>query len=459
MSAVSLMQSDEFRSRVQEWVRSIEERTNYHSLDLGNGTIIEGVISVDALRSRLHDLEVPESLEGRRVLDVGAASGWNSFELERRGAEVVAIDCVAYEEFRYASSLLNSTVDYRMVDVDEISPELLGTFDIVLFLGVLYHLRHPLLALEKLCAVTREVAFVESFVTDSLMSPSGQTSMEFYEIDELGGQIDNWFGPTTACLVALCRSAGFATVQLQYSQGGRAGLICRRKWEAAPSAPEETAPHLISAVNNRTNQSTFHRGLDEYICLYFRFDNPLRRQDLLIEVSGYGIAPLTVTSHSPGEWQANSKLPPGLTIGEHSVRIRTVRSMFSGSYTVQMLESASSADPLVFRSASVLSAEPVELFRVVNSKDETSVFQGHRAERLSAFFTTAEKHLKQHTVLTECAGTPIDIELVIELGGGTWQINAKLPRSLRAGFHTVRVRTANSDYSEARIIQIQEPMT
>ncbi len=237
MSAVSLMQSDEFRSRVQEWVRSIEERTNYHSLDLGNGTIIEGVISVDALRSRLHDLEVPESLEGRRVLDVGAASGWNSFELERRGAEVVAIDCVAYEEFRYASSLLNSTVDYRMVDVDEISPELLGTFDIVLFLGVLYHLRHPLLALEKLCAVTREVAFVESFVTDSLMSPSGQTSMEFYEIDELGGQIDNWFGPTTACLVALCRSAGFATVQLQYSQGGRAGLICRRKWEAAWMAP------------------------------------------------------------------------------------------------------------------------------------------------------------------------------------------------------------------------------
>jgi len=456
---VSLAQSDEFRSRVQEWVRSIEERTNYHSLELSDGTIIQGVIPVDALRARLFDLKVPESLMGQRVLDVGAASGWNSFEMERRGAEVVAIDCVEYEEFGYAKSLLNSKVDYRMVDVDEISPELLGTFDIVLFLGVLYHLRHPLLALEKLCAVTREVAFVESFVTDSLAAPSSHASMEFYEIDELGGQIDNWFGPTTACLSALCWSAGFASVELQYSQGGRAGLICRRKWEAAPSSPEENAPHLISAVNNRTNRSTFHRGLDEYICLYFRFDNPLQRQDLLIEVSGYGISPLMVTSNSPGEWQANSKLPPGLSIGEHSVRIRTARSMFSGSYVIQISERGSSFDHQAFRSANVLCAEPVELFRVVNSKDDTSVFQGHRAERLSAFFNTKEKHLKQHNVQAECAGVPIGIELVIELGGGTWQINAKLPRSLRAGFYPIRVRTSNCEYSNPKLIQIQEPIT
>ena len=72
--------------------------------------------------------------------------------MERRGADVVAVDCVEFEEFHMARKLLGSSVDYRILDVDELTPQRVGRFDYVLFFGVLYHLRHPLLGLERIAA-------------------------------------------------------------------------------------------------------------------------------------------------------------------------------------------------------------------------------------------------------------------------------------------------------------------
>ena len=92
----------------------------------------------------------------------------------------------------------------------------------VFFLGVLYHLRHPLLALEIVCGLTTEVAIVESFVIDAETWKEHQNAiptMEFYETFELGNQYDNWNGPTVACLLAMCRAAGFARVELMYAGG------------------------------------------------------------------------------------------------------------------------------------------------------------------------------------------------------------------------------------------------
>ena len=83
------------------------------------------------------------------MLDVGAWDGWFSFECERRGADVVAVDCVALDTFIEAKQLIGSKVEYLTLDVNELSAQRLGRFDIVLFFGVLYHLRHPLLGLEK----------------------------------------------------------------------------------------------------------------------------------------------------------------------------------------------------------------------------------------------------------------------------------------------------------------------
>src|SRR2546425_135288 len=83
-----------------------------------------------------------------------------SFEAERHGAEVVAIDCWWPEKFFLAHRALNSRVAFHELSVYELSRERLGAFDIVLFLGVLYHLRHPLLVLERVCEMTHETAVI-----------------------------------------------------------------------------------------------------------------------------------------------------------------------------------------------------------------------------------------------------------------------------------------------------------
>ena len=266
----------------------------YHSIELPDGNVIQGMIGVEALKQRLAAFPIPEDLRGRRVLDVGAASGWNAFEMERRGAEVVAVDCVEYDELRAVAELRGSRIDYRLLDVDELDPESIGTFDYILFFGVLYHLRHPLLGLEKICALARDCVLIESYVADGSGERSDACTMEFYETDELGGQIDNWCGPTTKCLMAMCRSAGFAQVTLEYVGEGRAGITCRRRWEPAATIRR---PRLccISAVNNRTIQPTFHPAKDEYLCLYFRIEvADLTRHGLRAEMDDYGAPALAV---------------------------------------------------------------------------------------------------------------------------------------------------------------------
>ena len=100
------------------------------------------------------------------MLDVGAWDGWFSFECERRGADVVAVDCVALDTFIEAKQLIGSKVEYLTLDVNELSARRLGRFDIVLFFGVLYHLRHPLLGLEKAVELSTDLALIESFVIE-----------------------------------------------------------------------------------------------------------------------------------------------------------------------------------------------------------------------------------------------------------------------------------------------------
>jgi tRNA (mo5U34)-methyltransferase len=236
--------------RVRELGQSVRERFRYHSIELPDGGILPGLQSVEHLRWRLSLFGLPEDLRGMRVLDIGAWDGWFSFECERRGAEVVAVDCVELDTFLEARELLASRVEYQALDVAELSAKRLGRFDIVLFLGVLYHLRHPLLGLEKVVELCTGMALVESFVIapESRAVPS---VMEFYERGELGGQVDNWWGPSPECLLAMCRSAGFAQTELRDVTNGRASVVCRRHW---PQSSTDSLPdaHLVSAVSNRS---------------------------------------------------------------------------------------------------------------------------------------------------------------------------------------------------------------
>ncbi|HPO31450.1 MAG TPA: DUF1698 domain-containing protein, partial [Candidatus Hydrogenedentes bacterium] len=153
-------------------IRNPEEVRWFHSIDLGNGVITRGHKPHDLLLEE-SDYVFRYSPAGLSVLDVGAWDGFFSFEAERRGAaRVLATDhfCWSgpgwgtFDGFDTARHYLNSKVQDLDIDVLDISPETVGTFDMVLFLGVLYHLKNPFLGLEKVTAVCEKQIVVETVI-------------------------------------------------------------------------------------------------------------------------------------------------------------------------------------------------------------------------------------------------------------------------------------------------------
>ena len=121
----------------------------YHQIEIRPGITTPGI---NNSAHTLRQLDLAARYDGLRVLDIGARDGYFSFELERRGAEVVAVDYMDPAEtgFPVARELLGSSVDFHVGNIYDLTPERHGTFDLVLFLGLLYHLRDPLLALDRI---------------------------------------------------------------------------------------------------------------------------------------------------------------------------------------------------------------------------------------------------------------------------------------------------------------------
>ncbi|MSO78488.1 MAG: DUF1698 domain-containing protein [Acidimicrobiia bacterium] len=185
----------------------------WHTIDLGNGIITPGR---DETPARWPLLGLPESLAGLSVLDIGAWDGFYSFEAERRGAaRVVAADEFAWQQlgtgrrgFDCAHRALGSEVEAREVDVLDLSPETAGgTFDLVLFLGVLYHLRDPITALERVASVTSDRLVLETHVD---LLGVREPAAAFYPDKELYGDATNWWGPNLPALFGMLEVAGFA---------------------------------------------------------------------------------------------------------------------------------------------------------------------------------------------------------------------------------------------------------
>jgi tRNA (mo5U34)-methyltransferase len=322
---------------VRAWERERSERGWWHSFELPDGSQILGVCGLDTLKDRIGQFPIPLDLRGKRVLDIGAWDGWFSFEMERRGAEVLAIDNWDNPRFHEMRALLNSKVEYRQFDMYDLTPQRVGQFDIVLFMGVLYHLKHPLLALERVCALTRDMAAVDSFVLREDHWQGAQVEqrpiMEFYENDEFGGQTDNWVGPSVPCLLAMCRTAGFARVELRANIEKSACVACYRHWEPASNGKE--GPELLRAVHNQNQGINFNSQRDEYVSIWFRWQGkPLGRDDVQPEVDGYGVRPIHVSQFANDQWQANFKLPPGLKSGWKEVRVSVLGSRAGSAQSI-----------------------------------------------------------------------------------------------------------------------------
>jgi tRNA (mo5U34)-methyltransferase len=192
----------------------------YHTIDLGQGVVTRGV---DNTPERLPRIQLPADLSGKSVLDIGAWDGFFSFEAERRRASrVVACDYYAWhgvgwgtgrgkDGFELARAALNSKVEDVSLDVLDLAPEKVGSFDVVLFLGVLYHVPNPLLALERVASVSKGLLILETVVD---MVGIGRPAAAFYPDKELNNDPTNWWGPNHAAVKGLLTAAGFARVDV-----------------------------------------------------------------------------------------------------------------------------------------------------------------------------------------------------------------------------------------------------
>ena len=163
------------------------------------------------------------------MLDVGAWDGFFSFEAERRGAErVLAVDGPAWSEpawgpdgfgtkagFELARRALGSRVEDRDIEPGRDLGRDLGRFDVVLFLGVLYHLKHPWPVLERVASVCDGLLIVE---THADLLDLRRPAMALYPGDEVAGDGSNWWGPNVAALRAMLLEEGFARVEVVHRE-------------------------------------------------------------------------------------------------------------------------------------------------------------------------------------------------------------------------------------------------
>ena len=210
--------SNDSNPSVDQIRKEVEALKWHHSIDLGNGIVTPGQ---DNSAKKMKRLNFPESFKGKTVLDIGSWDGFFAFEAERRGAEKVlatdsfiwqgSVDWAGKQGFDLAKRVLNSKVDEQVVDILDISPETVGMHDVVFFLGVLYHMRHPLLSLEKVESVTKEMVILETAVD---MLWHRRPAIAFYPTDEVGSDPTNWCGPNTAAVVGMLKTVGFKRVEV-----------------------------------------------------------------------------------------------------------------------------------------------------------------------------------------------------------------------------------------------------
>jgi tRNA (mo5U34)-methyltransferase len=203
---------------VQPLQARVEALPWFHQIDLGKGVVTPGATPLEVLEASA-DVYFKDGLAGRSMIDIGCWDGFFSFEAKRRGAaRVLATDHVAWSDERWGSrrafdlahELLGVDVEVRDVDLSDLTPGSVGRFDFVLFAGVLYHLRHPLLELERVSKICNEILVVETHL-DAL--DVSRPAMVFYPTNELGGDASNWWGPNPACVTAMLHDVGFERVE------------------------------------------------------------------------------------------------------------------------------------------------------------------------------------------------------------------------------------------------------
>lgn len=190
----------------------------WHSIDFGKGVVSPGMAPLDGLRYQA-DVYFAHGVDALSVIDVGCWDGFNSFEAKRRGARrVLATDHFAWsdecwgsrEAFDLAREHVAPAVEVLDIDLHELSVEAVGMFDVVLFLGVLYHLKDPFGVIERVSSLAGRRIVVETHL-DAL--DVDRPAMILYPNSELNGDPTNWWGPNPASVISMLRTVGFQQVE------------------------------------------------------------------------------------------------------------------------------------------------------------------------------------------------------------------------------------------------------
>lgn len=204
----------------------------FHTIDFGDKVVSPGVVSLAVENHYVRNLP---ALQGKTVLDIGAWDGFLSFKAEELGASrVVASDefvwvrdfsktapheVLDYENlpgkrgFDVAHKIKNSKVETHIGSVESLSVQKIGTFDVVIFSGVLYHLKSPYTAIETLYELTNEVVHVETQAIH-IAGFEDRALLEFYD-DDLNHDETNWFAPNFYAVKKMFKTVGFKKIVLK----------------------------------------------------------------------------------------------------------------------------------------------------------------------------------------------------------------------------------------------------
>jgi tRNA (mo5U34)-methyltransferase len=197
---------------------------------------------------------IPDNLQGKTVLDIGCNAGFYAMEMKRRGADRVLgldTDDEYLEQAKFAADVNGLKIEFRKMSTYDVG-QLGEKFDLIIFMGVLYHLRHPLLALDLIHEhVARDMLLFQSmlrgssrvdtiernydFWTTSQFDSPSYPKMHFIE-HKYADDPTNWWAPNRSCVEAMLRSSGFTIAAHPEEEV----YLCRKA--ARPAAAESPAP-------------------------------------------------------------------------------------------------------------------------------------------------------------------------------------------------------------------------
>jgi len=256
----------------------------FHAIDLGQGVITKTKSSSGELDDHpLGEWQVikeclPADLAGKSLLDVGCNAGFFAVEAKRRGAaRVLGVDVQRHHvrQACFVRRALGLGIEFRRLSVYDLSGPGIGQFDITLALGLLYHCKHLVQALENLFYVTRELLIIETAIYPTpeplervrsnlgLITPDvarGRVTHLLAYIEnppESKEAVYNWFLPSVASMIALLKNVGFKEIEARPYQDDRAVFVCRKERSEADSASLNS---LAAALTLEYGETNCHAG-------------------------------------------------------------------------------------------------------------------------------------------------------------------------------------------------------